>query len=160
MLALRKGQIITIDLIFALVITIAVVYVINEQWSISIRNMDNYRQVAAAEKAAHIATAYLINSQGYPPAWDSTTVQLVGLTKDLGVIDSRKVTELKKLDPYTLGERLGAPDYNIHINFTLPDNTQIDYAGVPPVFPNISSRVLSFVSYNGNISRLYLTVWK
>ncbi len=150
----------TIDLVFALTLMIAIVFIINTQWGVMLSNIDGYETATGAEKASHIASLYLINGPGYPTDWNYTNVQLMGLAKDLNVMDSRKVAELMKIDNSTLGEKLGVPDFKIFINLTTSGGTTINCTGLSPENHSTLSRLLSYVSYNGAPSKLYLTVWK
>ena len=160
MLTLHKGQIVTIDLVFALTLMIAIVFIINTQWGVMLNNIDGYETAIGAEKASHIASLYLINGPGYPADWNYTTVQLVGLAKNLNVMDSGKFTELMKISNSTLGEKLGVPDFKIFINLTNSSGTTINYTGLAPENYSTLSRLLSYVSYNGVPAKIYVTVWK
>ena len=157
---MHKGQIVTIDLVFALTLMIAIVFIINTQWGVMLDNIGNYETAIGAEKASHTASLYLINGQGHPTNWNYTNVQLVGLAKNLNVMDSGKFTELMKISNSTLGEKLGVPDFKIFINLTNAGGTTINYTGLSPENYSTLSRLLSYVSYNGAISKLYVTVWK
>lgn len=148
------------DLIFALTLAIAVIFVINSQWGIMLQNADGYQTRISAEKAAHTAAFYLISGPGYPSNWTASSYQLVGVAKDLDVIDQTKFSTLMRLDNATLGNALGVPEYKILVNLTRGDDRTINSTGLAPLNPSISARILSFVSYNSVPSKLYVTVWK
>ena len=150
----------TIDLVFALTLMIAIVFIINTQWGVMLDNINGYETAMGAEKASHIASLYLINGPGYPTNWNYTNVQLVGLAKDLNVIDGGKVAGLMNISNSTLGEKLGVPDFKIFINLTSSSGTTINYTGLSPENYSTLSRLLSYVSYNGAPAKLYVTVWK
>lgn len=155
-----RGQVVTTDLIFALTVAIAIIFIINSQWGIMLKNFEDGETKIAAEKAAYISTFYLINGKGYPVNWNSSNVSLLGLAKDLNIIDGRKFTELMKIDNASLGNFLGAPEYKFFINLTKKNDVTINSTGYPPINPSISTSVMSFVVFNTEISKLYVTVWK
>jgi len=157
---LYRGQIVTLDLLIALSIAMAVVLVINTQWGVLIKSADDYHARISAEKAAYLSSFFLTNGPGYPSAWNSTNVRIIGVAKDLDVIDQTKFNTLMKIDNSSLGEMLGVPEYKIFINLTDSTGTTINYTGLRPVNQNLSSSVLSFVSFNSNLCKLYVTVWK
>ena len=144
----------------ALAVAMLVVFVINSQWGFILKSADDYNTRISAEKAAYISTFFLTNGPGYPSSWNATNVQIVGVAKNLDVIDSGKFIELMKIKNETLGELLGAPQYNIFINLTSLGGVTINSTGLRPVNYNISAGVLSFVSFNNTISKLYVAVWK
>jgi hypothetical protein len=145
---------------FALTIIFSVILVINSQWGIMLNNINNYETKISMEKAAHTATLYLINGQGYPANWNSSNVQLIGLVNDLNVISPIKLNSLMKIDNTTLGESLGIPEFKVFINLTTTGGTTIRSTGLLPVNYSGSAIVKSFVSYNNSLSNLYVTVWK
>lgn len=150
----------TIDLVFALTLMIAIVFIINTQWGVMLNNIDSYETASGAEKASHIASLYLINGPGYPVDWNYTNVQLIGLAKNLNVLDAKKFEQLRNISNSTLGEKLGVPDFKIFINLTNSSGTTINYTGLLPENYSTLSRLLSYVSYNGVPAKIYVTVWK
>jgi len=157
---LYKGQIVTTDLILALVIAVMIMVAINSQWGIMLKSIGNSESKIAAEKAAYITTFYLIDGSGYPKKWNSSNVTIIGLAKDLNVIDQRKFIELMKIDNYTLPNMLGIPDFKVFINLTKTNDRTINSTGLRPILPNTSAVIMSYVVFNNTLSRLYVTVWK
>ena len=157
---MHKGQIVTVDLVFALTLMIAVVFIINMQWGVMLDSINGYETANGAEKASHVASLYLINGPGYPANWSYADVQLVGLAKNLNVLDPNKFEQLKNISNSTLGEKLGVPDFKIFINLTNSNGGTMGSTGLVPDNYSTLSRLLSYVSYNGAPSKLYVTVWK
>ena len=147
-------------MILALVIAVMIMVAINSQWGIMLKSIGNSESKIAAEKAAYITTFYLIDGSGYPKKWNSSNVTIIGLAKDLNVIDQRKFIELMKIDNNSLPVMLGIPEYKVFINLTKTDDRTINSTGLWPVLPNISTVIMSYVSFNNTLSRLYVTVWK
>ena len=139
---------------------IGIVFIINTQWGVMLDNIDNHETATGAEKASHIASLYLINGPGYPADWNHTSVQLIGLAKNLNVIDPAKFEQLMNISNSTLGDKLGAPDFKIFINLTTPSGITLNYTGLLPENYSTLSRLLSYVSYNGVPAKIYVTVWK
>jgi len=157
---LYRGQIVTTDLILALVIAVMIMVAINSQWGAMLKNNDASEAKIAAEKAAYLSSFFLIDGPGYPQNWNVSNVTIIGLAKDLNVIDQRKFIELMKIDNYTLPGMLGIPEFKVFINLTKTDDRTINSTGLRPVLPNTSAVILSYVSFNNTLSRLYVTVWK
>lgn len=156
-----KGQVVTVDLIFALILALAVIVVINAQWGIMLTSAENSELRISAERSAYSAMLSLVNNGGYPADWNSTNAVVVGLGQDRkGVIDGWKFIQLMEIDNDTLGEKIGVPEYKIHINLTSAHGAAINSTGIVPDEPSVSARVMSFVSFNGELSRIYVTVWK
>ncbi len=156
-----KGQLITTDLIFALILTLATIVVINAQWGIMLDNFENYELRISAEKAAYSSMLSLISGKGYPADWNSTNVVVVGVGRDRkNIIDGWKFVQLMNIENNTLGEKIGIPEYNVHINLTTGAGATINSTGLVPTEPIVSARVMSFVSFNGELSKIYFTVWK
>lgn len=125
-----------------------------------LKNIDNYETGASLEKAAQLSLLYLIGGKGYPPNWNSSNVQLVGLTDDLNVISPAKFNELMKISNSSLSDVLGAPEFNVLINLTKTDGTTINSTGLPPSNSSNSAVVESYVVFNNALSNIYVTVWK
>ena len=157
---MHKGQVVTLDLIFALVIGMAVFFALNHEWGIAIQKSYDYTQRNSAEIAAHSIALSLISSKGYPEDWNRTTVMIVGIAKNLDVIDGKKFNELMALPNASLGDLLGVSEFKIMINLTSSAGTTINSTGLAPANYSILSTALSFVSFNNNVSKLYVTVWK
>ena len=155
-----KGQIVTTDLILALMIAVMIMVAINSQWGVMLKTVGDSEAKMAAEKAAYVSTFFLIDGPGYPANWNVSNVTIIGLAKDLNVIDQRKFIELMKIDNYTLPGMLGIPEFKVFINLTKTDDRTINSTGLRPVLPNTSAVILSYVSFNNTLSRLYVTVWK
>jgi len=133
---------------------------INSQWGIMLKSFGDSESKMAIEKAAYLTTFYLIDGPGHPANWNVSNVTIIGLAKDLNVIDQRKFIELMKIDNYTLPDMLGIPEYKVFINLTKTDDITINSTGLWPVRPNTSAVIMSYVSFNNTLSRLYVTVWK
>ena len=155
-----KGQIVTTDLILALTIAVMIMVAINSQWGIMLKNAGDSESRIATEKAAYLTTFYLIDGPGYPSNWNVSNVTIIGLANNLNVIDQRKFIELMKIDINSLPVMLGIPEYKVFINLTKTDDRTINSTGLRPVLPNASAVIMSYVSFNNTLSRLYVTVWK
>ncbi len=155
-----KGQVVTTDLIFAVVIAMTIMVVINSEWGTMLKSVGDSDSRMAVEKAAYLTTSYLIDGPGQPQNWNSSNVTIIGLTSNLDVIDQRKFIELMKIDNHTLPVMLGIPEYNVFINLTKTDDTTINSTGLYPILPDTSTVIMSYVSFNNILSRLYVTVWK
>jgi len=125
-----------------------------------LKNADDAETRISLEKAAYVATFYLINGPGYPISWNSTNVHVIGLASDLNAINGKKFIELMKIDNASLSTFLGAPEFKFSVNLTKIDDTPINSTGYFTQNPNISARILSYVSFNNTLSKLYVTVWK
>jgi len=133
---------------------------INSQWGIMLKSFGDSESKMSVEKAAYLTTFYLIDGPGYPANWNVSNVTIIGLAKDLNVIDQRKFTELMKIDNYTLPTMLGIPDFKVFINLTRTNDATINSTGLAPNMSNTSAVIMSYVSFNNALSRLYITVWK
>jgi hypothetical protein len=133
---------------------------INSQWGIMLKTAGDSESKMAVEKAAYLTTFYLINGPGHPANWNSSNVTIIGLANNLNVIDQRKFIELMKIDNNSLPAMLGIPEFKIFINLTEADDGTINSTGLWPVIPNTSAVIMSYVSFNNTLSKLYVTVWK
>jgi len=141
-------------------IAVMILFAINSQWGIMLKTVGDSDAKMAIEKAAYLTTFYLIDGSGYPANWNSSNVTIIGLAKNLNVIDQRKFIELMKIDNNSLPVMLGIPEYKVFINLTKTDDRTINSTGLQPVLPNTSAVIMSYVSFNNTLSRLYVTVWK
>jgi hypothetical protein len=158
---LHKGQIITLDFIFALSIAVALVFVINSQWNILLNNMDNYENSVPLEMAAHQSSMYLLNGRGYPEDWNSSNVKLLGLIDDrLNVISQYKLDELLKIDNASLSQMLGIPEYNVFINITTVARETLVSTGLPPENFSTFAMIMNYAGYDNQVSKVYVVVWK
>jgi len=157
---LHRGQVITTDLIIALTVAIALIFLINSQWGMMLKNFEDSESRITAEKAAYLGSLYLVDSKGYPVPWNSTNISVLGVAKDLNIIDENKFAELMKVDNASLGDLLGAPGYKFFINLTKLNDATINSTGYAPSNPSIIVTVPSYVVFNKEVSKLYVTVWK
>lgn len=155
-----KGQIVTLDLVFALTIALSIIFILNSYWGSMQKNMENEQTQLAVEKAAYLSGFYLTASQGAPLEWNRSNAQLIGLANQMNVIDVQRFNELMQISNGSISSYLGIPEFNVFINLTTASGTTINSTGARQSNSSIAVVVPSFVSFNNNLSILYVTVWK
>ena len=158
---MHRGQIVTVDFIFALSIAVALMLAMNIQWTVLNGNIENYENSVPIEMAAQQASMYLVNGRGYPADWNSTNVQLLGLVDDqLNVVEQYKLDELMKIANSSLGQLLGVPGYNVFINITTVTGETRASTGLRPENYSVYSQAMNYVGYDRMLTKLYVVLWK
>ena len=156
----KKGQISTTDLLFAVFIFLVVIIMISNTWTGALVSMDNMEKSFDIYHKTYLVSSRLVESPGWPKAWNHTSVEIIGLADVQNIINIEKFTELKILSSSNISEKLGVPDYKVYIKLLDMNNTFIDQAGWIPSNQTISGSITSHVIYNDTLSKLRVTLWR
>lgn len=111
----KKGQIFTTDFMISVAVFIGVLITIITLWNgidIHIKEVESRREMHSI--AISVSDA-LIRSPGFPPSWNSTNVQSIGLAKEEYVLDQQKLMSLIGLDYDTARSIMRLGNYHMLI---------------------------------------------
>jgi hypothetical protein len=131
----KKAQISGLDLILAIILFSMAIILFSILWNVVQYNVTTS---ADADIIAIQVANRLLDSPGYPSDWNSTNVQLIGLSSERGVMDQSKFENLIALLSQPGGydevrQLLGLGPYQFYINLTYPDGSPVLINGQPAV---------------------------
>lgn len=156
---MKKAQITLTDLIFSLFIFLTVVIIASLAWSNTLVKMDEIEKYNEIQKRTYFVSYQLIESSGYPLAWNISDYSLVGLADSRNILSIKKWNELFKFDNETLKEELGVSEYGLRVELRRLNNSVIGMVGETPSNYTVLSSMISYVLYNNSVSKLYVTLW-
>ncbi len=164
-----RGQIFGIDVMLALLIF----YVIFASISVAQREVelrgDEFDQLSLS---ARVASSYLINSPGSPSGWNTTTVQVIGISSDRAIISTEKLSlflNLSQVDLNKTLELLGISGDSFYFYLSDIDGNLIqinssNFNGTAQIGSDFSlpfsAAARSIVVYNSSRAIMYLKVGK
>ena len=164
---MRKAQISTLDLIFAVSLFVLVVILFEISWdsvlsAINMSGSENYQH------AAYRIMDDLLETPGDPRDWNSSNVNMIGIAKSRDVIDGDKFVSFVDIvdDNYTRAkELLGVSSYEFYGNLSYPNGTGIVEFGLVPVNGTEIAVANGIALYKGNYANdkivvLTIKVWK
>ncbi|MFH0986645.1 MAG: hypothetical protein V1911_01205 [Candidatus Micrarchaeota archaeon] len=155
-----RGQIISIDLMVAMVIVIGLTAMMSFQWS-NYRNTLNANEKTLDMQAAALkASSELVFSEGSPKNWDSGDVILPGIAAGKPyIIDNEKVGQLMLLSDGQLPEYFGIEKYKMYITMSQAGGAEIFHKGERPENPHFTASSNGFAVYNSEVVKIDVQVW-
>lgn len=165
----KKAQISGLDLILAIMLFSMAIILFSILWGVV---QYNAKTSADADVIAIQVANRLLDSPGQPSNWNSTNVQLIGLSSERGVMDESKFKNLLALLAQPGGydevrQLLGLGPYQFYINMTFPDGSPVlinghpAQGGDPPTNATTVSSITrtalygTITVYNNSIAFLY-----
>lgn len=160
-----KGQIMSTDLVFAVVLFLAIVSTISYQWDSVLTRMNDVERATDAEMKSHMVSNFLTKTSGYPIGWTCGNVRVVGLcSRDPNVIATTRFQEFVNCtnnNATGIRERLSISDYSLFVNLTKTNGVEWNHTGDHvPTNATVVSTTVSYVLYNNEMSKLYVSLWK
>ncbi|MBI4399213.1 hypothetical protein HY570_00550 [Candidatus Micrarchaeota archaeon] len=121
----RKGQILSLDALFATIILISLLIVFNNSWILLTAQAET--NPSATTDAQMVLDRFILNP-GYPETWNDGNVQLIGLSDPPGVLQESKLRELLDFNASEIQNRTGVTKYNLYFNITYTNGTAIRVA--------------------------------
>lgn len=161
-----KGQALTPDFLFSMVIFLALLAFGSMLWvttysgNVSTENSQNL-----ALKAAEISES-LVRSQGIPTNWTNDTVSVIGLAKEDHLLSESKLLELEKMSYANIRSILGIGNVDVNITIHNLTGTIVKSYGIPisvsaeTVVPIDRRAVLEYSSGKKEIVIVKVRLWK
>lgn len=159
----RKGQTFTPDFFVSAIIFIFILNVSYLAWNGAQDTSSDFETDHMQKKVFYI-TDMLTRTPGYPYGWNSTNVELIGLSDSSNKINSSKLDELQNISYDNMTFLWGITDYE----FNLTISGETTYATFGKTIDNGAryitpiERVILIDYGNGTIDKGYLryTLWK
>ncbi|MBW6462246.1 MAG: hypothetical protein K0B07_04330 [DPANN group archaeon] len=159
----RKGQTFTPDFFVSAIIFIFILNVSYLAWN-SAQDIGSDFETDYMQKKVFYITDMIARTPGYPYGWNSTTVELIGLSDSSNMINYSKFLELQNVSYGGMTFLWGISDYDF--NLTISGETTYETIGksidnnaryITPI-----ERVVLIDYGNGTIDKGYLkyTLWK
>ena len=159
MLDCRKGQAVSQDLMLALLVLFFLVGLSVQSFndfSTKVREFDARWDLL--EKPS-LAAFRVLEGPGWPDPWNSSNVQVIGLSRVENVVTPAKFSALENMSNASLKTFLGVEGYHVFLNLTDINNATLRVAGEAPATAATASSWFSHVVFNNSISVLWITVW-
>ena len=157
---MKKAQIFTYDLMFSVIIFIAVIFVFFHVWDQTFVSIETWDNIAEMKGVAYHASNSLFMSKGSPLGWNETSVKLLGIVSEPNKIDPSKYSMFQNLNSTKIKELLNAEDFNM--TFILEDLSGNELArhGDALLTANNIIFIDNFVAIDTNVRNFKVVVWK
>lgn len=164
----KSSQILSVDLIVALGVFIALFLFIIITWNTNTLRIQNIQQDIELHQIAYHASSALRNTQGIPTNWQTniTTTQAIGLSSSFGVLSRDKIdTLIDHNDTHyqVIKEKLGilGPGYEMHLEFYQYNGTEYASIGDVGIQPNSNKviRTERFATLEDKWAKIVMFIW-
>lgn len=158
---LRKGQIFSLDMIFAFAIFLVLLLAALSLWSLSRERTDVLSERTQMGEKAELAMYTLLLNSGNPQNWyENTSFQTIGLSSTGDYqIDIQKLSPISNLNLSTFKSSLGLLEYYVFLNVTNRSATVYSFGD------SLNSSAVDVVhlervaSMNRTVVTVYFEVW-
>ena len=161
----KKGQVVILDLIIALIIFLMTVIFILATYSFNVSRLDrDIRYNSLAIESFEILD-FLVKSGGYPNDWNITNVKIIGLASGDRRLSTIKIQQFAQLNYTPTKELLGIAGKEFFLQIRSLDNINLFEAGVSPLenntcnekYESITLRRAAF--WEGQRVTVYFSLW-
>lgn len=154
----------SLDFIISAVIFCLALALILFAWSFTSTQTAAQGQLSDMESIGLEISDSLVRTPGQPQDWNSTSVQVIGLASDEGVLDQTKVDRFVNLSYEQAKQLLGLGLYEFYfelrdLNGTLLTNGQNLTAGTWPQDADLAVPVQRFVLLEQKTAKLKFVLW-
>jgi len=158
----RKGQIATYDLLFAVIVFMAIFLLMNNIWAENYANALKKEETRRMQFSARQAIKVLTGSAGYPEEWTSEDVEVPGLLEEHGSkrLSNEKIEELDGMDYNAVKDLLKIGEYDFMISVNALNDLYDKEIGLPVSGESKAVRLERVVYYKGGNANVSLTLFK
>ena len=164
----HKAQVNAIDLLFAIIIFMAILSLYETTWRSTV-SASAPTEEELSLRAYHVANT-LFESGGYPANWTPATVRVIGICTERNVVDKNKLVNLIDLmntNYPKAKELLGLASDEVYINITDPSNNIVyldgraGSMGLPPTGAMLSAhtgsvmKISAIIKVNNSVAILF-----
>jgi hypothetical protein len=154
-----KGQIWSTDLAISIIVFLSILSVFLLSWNYIGYEVQSSSQLIEMEGTALSVSDALIRSRGQPGDWDVSSVYVMGLAEEEGILNATKVGMISSMDYQKASALMGLGRYYFHIEIRNSTGASLASAGMAPAN---ATRVVSaerYVVYNGRPAVMRMLLW-
>lgn len=165
-----KGQIWTHDFLLMMVILILIIVLFYTTWNSIAFSWNTQYAYNVLWSRANDVTAALVTTSGYPYSWEKygpdeeEDIEQIGFAYSRNHLSTFKISRAQQWseDDYSeFKERLGSPQYEVHVSIFDPDENQtlVTFGRAP--LENVSqARITRMAIFNGTVVHFTVNLWE
>lgn len=154
-----KAQIFGIDLIFAVVLFLVILIIVNQNWNAAFLAIDDWEKQSDLQQASYSVSSALLSGPGVPIEWTAANVRLIGLASEPNVIDIGKWNEFHNMSLLRVKSLLGLEGYELYIKIAHSNGTELASYGQLGT-PREAANVLGYTYFNNTSAIFSVIVWE